>query len=521
MKQGHRGDIFKQVGTQKLGSNVFDLSHDIKTSFNMGQLIPTTVMDVIPGDKFKIGVENMMRFAPLVSPVMHNIDIATHYFFVPNRLIWSNWEGCITGEYEGSHPYFLNNGGIDIATLGDYMGLPTAVDNSIEINPMPFAAYNKIYDEYYRDQNLQEEVSFNLIAGNNTQVALMASGQPYKRAWEHDYFTSALPFAQKGDAVTMPIFANMDGTVVLDGQSSGNVTGTQTLVGSTGSPVLSTDVITNGGGSIASTGGTARYIDPNGTLILPAEEAGTINSLRRAFALQRWLETNARGGTRYIENIWARFGVKSSDKRLQRPEYIGGSKQKMVISEVLSTAETLNSSNATVNPVGQMAGHGISVGGGNTFTYEAEEHGWIIGIVSVRPSTGYSEGLLRKFARNDIYDYYQPEFSNIGEQEVKNTEVYALQGISQNYREGTFGYVPRYSEYKYEPSRISGLMRSNLDHWHLSRIFLDEVNLNETFIECEPDSRIFADETGQQIYAHIYNNIKAIRKMPKFAVPSI
>jgi len=516
MKQGSRGDIFKHVAVNKVGSNIFDLSHDIKTSFKMGQLVPTCAIDVIPGDKYKLGVENMMRFAPLVSPVMHNIDITTHYFFVPNRLMWSNWEGYITGEYQGEHPYFLNNGGIDIGKLGDYMGLPTGIDNSLKINPFPFSAYTKIYDEYYRDQNQITEVTSPIIAGNNPWVATRASAEPLKRAWQHDYFTSALPFAQKGDAVTMPLFAAGDGVVAINSES-----GSEPLFVNVNDDIVNNaSVNTNNAGQFTDAA-TGRFIDPNGSMVIPAEDAGTITSLRRAFALQRWLEANARGGTRYIENIYARFGVTSSDKRLQRPEYIGGSKQKMVISEVLSTAETLNSSDATVNPVGQLAGHGISVGGGNTFTYEAEEHGWIIGIVSVRPSTAYQEGLLRKFDRQDIYDYYQPEFANIGEQEVKNTEIYAIQGITNNYRDGTFGYNPRYSEYKYEPNRVSGLMRSDLDFWHLGRIFGAETNLNETFINCDPDTRIFADETGDHIYAHIFNNIKAIRKMPKFGIPSI
>ena len=479
----------------------------------MGQLIPTCCIDVLPGDKYKIGVENMMRFAPLVSPVMHNIDITTHYFFVPNRILWDNWEGYITGDYEGTHPYFLNTGGIDIGTLGDYLGLPTGIDNSIEINALPIAAYTKIYDEYYRDQNLQPtEITPTIIAGNNTGIAALAAAAPRKRAWQHDYFTSALPWAQKGDTVTIPMFSN-------DGEVEYNTNNVQIVRNAAGSAEITSDLQTTASGVFSATGSSSSWLDPNGSLTVNPDD-GTINNLRRAFALQRWLEMNARGGTRYIENIAARFGVQSSDKRLQRPEYIGGSKQKMVISEVLSTAETVSSTDTTLNPVGQMAGHGISVGGGNTFTYEAEEHGFIIGIVSVRPSTAYQDGLLRKFDRRDKFDYYQPEFATIGEQEVRNTEVYAIQGISTEYKDGTFGYNPRYSEYKYEPNRVSGLMRSTLDFWHLGRIFTGEQNLNANFIECDPDTRIFADETGDHIYAHIYNNISAIRKMPKFGVPS-
>jgi hypothetical protein len=236
-------------------------------------------------------------------------------------------------------------------------------------------------------------------------------------------------------------------------------------------------------------------------------EAATINTLRRAFALQRWLELNARSGTRYIESILANFGVQSSDGRLNRPEYIGGSKQKMTISEVLSTAQTIDQASNDV-PIGQMAGHGISVGGGNTFNYTAEEHGWIIGIINVQPKTAYSQGLPKKFSRVlDRLDYYWPSFANIGEQAILNQEVYCDNGETIQDLESTFGYIPRYAEYKYENNRVSGEMRDTLNYWHMGREFVSAPVLNDSFIWCDPTTRIFADESGAQIFAHIFNNI--------------
>lgn len=257
---------------------------------------------------------------------------------------------------------------------------------------------------------------------------------------------------------------------------------------------------------------TAVSID-NSSSLVGSVESQDINSLRRAFKLQEWLERNARGGTRYIENILTHFGVKSSDARLQRPEYLGGSRGNMVISEVLSTADTENS------PVGQMAGHGISMTAGNEFSYYCEEHGWIIGIINVQPVTAYQQGLHKSLNRNDRLEYYWPSFANIGEQEVKRSELY----VSDQDNDVTFGYIPRYAEYKYMNSRVAGEMRGNLSFWHLGRIFDQPPVLNQEFIESNPSTRIFAveDQNVDHIYAHIFNNVKAQRKMPVFGTPML
>lgn len=511
-------NIFKKVAMKKIGSSKFDLSHDLKLSFNMGDLIPTCAIDCMPGDRFRISVENMLRFAPLVSPVMHRVNVTTHYFFVPNRILWPEWEKWITGEIDATPPRITGLQGIDVGSLGDYMGLPTDMASSTGVfaSAFPFAAYNKIFDEYYRDENLVDETFVELVAGTNSAYQTnVAYAPPLKRAWSHDYFTSCLPWAQKGDEVTLPLTNADQIDVTLKG------------VGNTPDPVAilkrsdhaaatSNPVVSSSGDMYVNTDEVV--LDPQGSLQVDVnEESVSINTLRNAFRLQEWLERNARGGTRYIENIYTQFEVRSSDKRLQRPEYIGGSKQKMLISEVLSTAQTVDQSSNDV-PIGQMAGHGVSVGGGNYFDYYCEEHGWIIGIINVQPTTAYQQGIEKKFMRTDRFDYAWPVFANIGEQEVSNLEVYAA-GLDT----GTFGYVPRYSEYRFMNSRVAGEMRDTLDFWHMGRIFSSLPALNSDFIECDTDDidqRVFADPTTDTIIGHIFNNITAIRKLPKYGIPS-
>lgn len=522
-------NIFNSVALPRVDSNQFNLSHDVKLSFQMGRLIPTCNMEVLPGDVININVENMLRFAPLISPVMHKVRITTDYFFVPTRLLWAEWDKWIMGGSTTEAPYFF----IDECkqgSLGDYLGIPTgdydaAAHGPLKCSPFPIAAYLKIRDEYYRDQNLQESLFTEITGGENIAYAEWVNDlRPVTRAWEHDYFTSALPFAQKGDAVQVPLTVQDDIPVdyTFDGGTAAENAG---LMRDTAGNIITTPgdiTVATGPSPLAASvhvDGVAAAYDPNGTLTVDVQsDAVDINTLRRAFRLQEWLEKNARAGTRLVEGILAHFGVKSSDARMQRPEFIGRSKQNMVISEVLATAQNTDE---TI-PVGQMAGHGISVGGGNRFHYRAEEHGYVIGIINVQPNTAYQQGLHRSFTRFDRLDYAWPTFANIGEQEVLQKEVMVpMSGAGSP--DTIFGYVPRYAEYKYMNSRVAGEMRSSLSFWHLGRIFATDPALNEVFISCEPSTRIFAvtDPNEDHIFAHIFNNISVRRKLPRYGIPSI
>lgn len=509
-------NIFNSIQLKKPKKNFFDLTHDVKLSTNMGQLTPILCMDVVPGDSIELGCESIIRFAPMVAPVMHRMDVTMHYFFVPNRILWPNWEAFITNNGpNGDGPTyvapFFNYEDDPFWTpekrqFLDYMGVPPVTTGGVttKINAFPFAAYQAIYNEYYRDQNLIDPVDFRLTDGNQYTGTLASVNrlvtQRY-RAWEHDYFTSSLPFAQKGAAVDIPLGQIADNAPIYRDSSSvtpTTLTGTpySVVVPGSNSPTTSTDLF-------AATGGLE--VEPT-----------TINDLRRAYRLQEWLEKNARGGTRYIESILSHFGVKSSDARLQRPEYITGVKTPVVISEVLNTSGTVDQL-----PQGNMAGHGIAVSSGNSGKYYAEEHGWIIGIMSVMPKTAYQQGIPRSFTRLEPLDYFWPSFANIGEQEVKVQELYAF----TSNKEDTFGYVPRYAEYKYMPSRVAGDFRTSLDYWHLGRIFGSEPTLSQEFIECTPNEtdRIFAvtDPDAQKLYCHVLNKIKAVRPMPKYGTPTI
>ncbi|AXL14945.1 major capsid protein [Microviridae sp.] len=515
-------NIFKQLMNRKVGSNKFDLSHDLKLSLNMGDLIPTMCMEVVPGDRFSIQTENMLRMAPMISPVMHQIKVTQHYFFVPNRLVWNGWEDFITGNSDEAPPTVNNLQANPIGSLGDYMGIP--VDSNmpadLKVSAIPFAAYALIYDEWYRDQNLQDKIFTPLVSGDNTLAyGPMVVGSLQKRAWMHDYFTSALPFAQKGDAVSLPLLNN-DKALVELGTTDGNTV--PQIVDSTDTPIGNGNLETVATGDLTAQGGPSAYIDPNGSLEVDINaEAADINTLRRAFRLQEWLEKNARGGTRYIESILSHFGVRSSDARLQRPELIGSSNGNMVISEVLTTVSTDAGEEFEGQAAGTMVGHGINVQASKRFAYKAEEHGFIIGILNVQPRTAYSQGIHRSFSRFDKLDYFWPSFANIGEQAILNKELYAGQSVADG--EETFGYTPRYSEYKYMDSRVAGDMRGSLNYWHMARQFANPPQLNESFIECVPTKRIFAfvDQSSDSLYAHVFNKVTAIRKMPKFGIPTI
>lgn len=509
-------------------TNTFDLSHDRKFSGKIGELMPISVMEVVPGDKFNIKATNLTRFAPLITPIMHQASVYCHFFFVPNRILWPNWENFISGGEDGlADPTFPT---VDLTiptqygvqTLADYLGLPTG--NQVQnVSALPFAAYQKIYQDYYRDENLITKTDVTLSDGTQSNTDTIELSSMKKRAWQHDYFTSALPWTQRGPEATIPLgstapitYTNNPNETFIRDNSTGNTVNNMTFDGAAAFKTL-------GGGQLAANLPGQTGLDVDNSLNLSADlssaTASSINDLRRAFRLQEWLERNARGGARYIEIITAHFGVRSSDARLQRPEFLGGSSTPITISEVLQTSA--NASEPT--PQGNMAGHGVSVGSSNYVSYRAEEHGYIIGIMSVMPKTAYQQGVPKHWKKLDKFDYYWPSFANIGEQPIYNEELYH----ENTPRDAeVFGYTPRYAEYKYLPSTVHGTFRTSLNFWHMGRIFdaTDKPVLNADFIECDATEveRVFNVPEGQEhLYVYLHNEVKATRLMPYFGTPTI
>lgn len=505
-------NIFNSIKLNRPKRNRFDLTHDVKLTLDMGTLVPTLALECIPGDSFNIGCDSLVRFSPLIAPVMQRFNMYMHYFFVPNRLLWKNWENFISpsnGETLYAAPYInytkIQADNPQLNYLADYLGIPvqevSAHDLTLKVSALPFAAYQLIFKEYYRDQNLVPDSFIACVDGANPATASFLGLK--RRAWEHDYFTSCLPFAQKGQAVEIPLGEFQDIPVLRNQAGDDNITWDTSLGANTqqafrhasDNPDLAVNQL---------------YADTSELV----DQSTTINDLRRAFRLQEWLERNARAGTRYVESILAHFGVKSPDARLQRPEYITGTKSPVVVSEVLNTTGEVDGL-----PQGNMAGHGFSSQNGKYGKYFCQEHGWIIGIMSVLPRTAYYQGLAKQFSKFDTFDYFWPSFANIGEQEVKNSEVY----VNSSDPDGTFGYVPRYAEYRYMPSRVCGAFRTSLDYWHDARKFDTEPALNSTFINSTPSKRIFAVESateGDSLYAHVLHKISAVRPIPMFGTPS-
>jgi len=523
---------FTSVQAQPVESNVFDLSHDVKLSMGFGSLVPCNVLEVLPGDSFRIDYVNMFRFMPLIAPVMHRVKVMTEYFFVPKRIIWDGWEDFITGVGTPPEwPHFDIDDTFEKNSLADYMGIPPGdySNNPIQVSVLPFAAYYKIWNDWYRYAPVIDEKFVDVIPGKNDDWIGFAFSPPLLRAWEHDYFTSALPDTQQGTEVTLPLVnqGSLEVTVQTDDVTPGGwlrVTGAGQPAG---------DVLNAAGpvpfGTSAHVDANPAVYDPRGTLVVDIDaQAATINDLREAFALQAFLERTLRGGERYIEQIWSHFKVMSSDARLQRPEFLGRSIQNMTISEVLSTAQSDNDPNNANVAVGQMAGHGISTGGGNGISFTAEEHGYIIGIVSCIPETSYQDGLHTMWTRKDRFDFAWPTFANLGERPILRKELICHDLPPGTDLDEVFGYIPQYSDYRYMQSRVAGEFRDTLNFWTLSRVF-DPNNipeLNEDFISCRSEeglTRIFAvqDVGLNYIVGQILNRITVNRRLPRYGVPQL
>ncbi|AXH76193.1 MAG: major capsid protein [Microviridae sp.] len=508
--------LFNEVQFFKPKKNKFDLSHEKKMTLKMGTITPILIQEVIPGDQFRINTEMLMRMQPMLAPIMHRVRIKTDYFFVPNRLVWDNWQKFITGGEDGLSnnvaPFISLNettkGYFPKGGLADFFEVPpisdvAAVTADQKISALPFRAYQLIYNEFYRDQNLITEIPINKGDGAELYADYPALLSLRKRAWEKDYFTSALPFAQKGGPVSLPIDPQVNYKPISDVKLQNGTTPTD-------------------GDLLSVTGGVS--VDALGARIENIESitnaTTTINDLRVAVRLQEWLEKNARAGSRYIESILAHFGVRSSDARLQRPEYLGGASNPMVISEVLSTYAQEDGSGL---PQGNMTGHGISAGNVPGFKRNFEEHGFIIGLMTILPKTAYQQGLPKQLLKFDKLEYAWPLFAQLGEQEVKQMEIYFDAGAANAVNEGTFGYQSRLAEYKFRTGTVHGDFRDSLAFWHMGRIFASNPALNESFINADPTKRIFAveDPAEDEILCQLYNSVSAMRPLPYFNNPTL
>jgi hypothetical protein len=534
--------LFSQIPRAQISRSVFDRSHGWKSTFDSGYLVPFLVDEVLPGDSYKVKFNFLARLSTPIVPTMDNLFIDTFFFFVPYRLLWKHWEQ-FNGQqdYPGAQTDYLvpqttapADKGFPVGSLEDYFGLPTGV-KGIKANELAARAYALIWNEWFRDENLQNPInlsSFAEIASASglDDVGLGDAGYTgfhklLRRGKRHDYFTSALPWPQKGPGVELPLSGNAP--VTVDGGTF-NATHFQPTVKSTVTNTnlalfkpanyddrifLNTPFPPNVG-SGATTG--PMYAD------LSSVTAATINSLRQAFQLQKLYERDARGGTRYTEILRSHFGVVSPDSRLQRPEYLGGSESPVIINPVVQNSATARDADT---PQGNLAAYGLasSTSAKHGFTKSFVEHGIVIGLLNVRADLTYQQGIPRMFSRRTRFDFYWPVLAHLGEQAILNKEIFA-QGKPVD--DDVFGYQERYAEYRYFPSMITGKLRStdpqSLDVWHLSQKFDSLPTLSAQFIEDNPPvSRILAVQDEPQFIIDSYIQMKCARPMPVYGVPGL
>ena len=514
---------FSQIPRAEIQRSSFNRSHGYKTTFDSGYLVPFYIDEVLPGDTFNLNCTLFARLATPIVPFMDNMFMETFFFFVPNRLIWDNWQK-FNGEQEKPGdstdylvPTIKNNKSFDVGSIADYFGIPTGVNN-LEVNALPFRAYNLIYNEWFRDENLQDSLPVEKGDGPDD----VSNYNLVRRGKRHDYFTSALPWPQKGPGVEIPLGTKAPVLGLSNGSLTNLFTTTATNIGSY-SFNEGADTYVFGSVGKASVGKASLsdilvgkpdsiYAD------LTSATAYTINSLRQAFQIQRLYERDARGGTRYTEILRAHFGVISPDARLQRPEYLGGSSSPISINPVQQTSATDSTS-----PQGNLAAFGLTSSKIHGFTKSFVEHGYIIGLVNVRADLTYQQGLQRLWSRQTRFDFYWPALAHLGEQAVLNKEIYA-QGTAAD--DDVFGYQERYAEYRYYPSLITGKFRSTyaqpLDMWHLSQKFDSLPTLSAQFIEDNPPvSRVIAVQDEPQFLLDTYFNLNCVRPMPVYSVPGL
>ncbi len=548
---------FATLPKAEIGRSQFDRSSSLKTSFNVGDVVPFFLDEVLPGDTFKVKTSKVVRLQTLLTPLMDNIYLDTYYFFVPNRLVWEHWkqfngentESAWLPSTEYEVPQITApEDGWQVGTIADYLGIPTGV-SGLSVNALPFRAYALVMNEWFRDENLTDPLVVPTddatVVGVNTGAYISdvaKGGKPFVAAKYHDYFTSCLPAPQKGPDVSIPVAEAGKYAVVPQAEriDPSLITSLPTYVykpyndlsgawrtgnqGPKGMAMYNSPDVSKGGYDVSGSSTQASVSVPDNLWAVGSgsAQAATINQLRLAFQIQKLYEKDARGGTRYIEILKSHFGVTSPDARLQRPEYLGGNRLPININQIVQQSATMDGTTPQGNPVGLS----VTTDSHGDFVKSFTEHGFILGVMVARYDHTYQQGLDRMFSRKSRFDYYWPVFANIGEQAVKNKEIYA-QGTSVD--DEVFGYQEAWADYRYKPNRVTGEMRSayaqSLDVWHLADDYSSLPALSDSWIREDKANvdRVLAVQSSvsNQLFADIYVENRCTRPMPMYSIPGL